>query len=364
MGSIFKRGRIWYIDITVEGKRLRKPVGTSKKVASLALADLEVKVARQQFDLDVPDGQLADLFEAYLGYSDTNNAPSTTLRYRQVIQNFVLFLRLHHSHISKVSELSLPTIEGYKRFRKSINPRTIELPDDFEYKVARNTKLASPKTINYELKTLKSIFRWGKKHGFCHTNPCEDVTLFKIQDAKTPRFLSRNECSQLLDYSSPKYYPVFYTFLNTGLRLGELINLQWGDINLKRRILTVRKKEDWKPKTGEREIPLNDGMIGLLRRMKPPRATLRDYIFTHEDGRKMGPKVRKALISTAVEADIPDLTKVHSLRHTFASQLVMSGIDLPTVQRLLGHSDIQTTMIYAHLAPEHLLDAVQKLEIS
>ena len=53
---------------------------------------------------------------------------------------------------------------------------------------------------------------------------------------------------------------------------------------------------------------------------------------------------------------------LHTFRHTFASHLIMSGVDLPTVQKLLGHKDIQTTMIYAHLAPEHLKHAVQKLE--
>ena len=57
-----------------------------------------------------------------------------------------------------------------------------------------------------------------------------------------------------------------------------------------------------------------------------------------------------------------DVTKIHTLRHTFASHLVMKGVDLPTVQKLLGHSDIQTTMIYSHLAQDHLNDAINKLD--
>ena len=67
------------------------------------------------------------------------------------------------------------------------------------------------------------------------------------------------------------------------------------------------------------------------------------------------------MIKIAKAAEIENLTKVHTLRHTFASHLVMSGVDLPTVSKLMGHSDIETTMIYAHLAPEHLADAVNKL---
>ncbi|MCK5127302.1 MAG: tyrosine-type recombinase/integrase [candidate division Zixibacteria bacterium] len=66
-------------------------------------------------------------------------------------------------------------------------------------------------------------------------------------------------------------------------------------------------------------------------------------------------------MNIAEKAGIKNLTKLHTLRHTFASHLVMKGVDLPTVVKLMGHSDIQTTMIYAHLAPDHLADAVEKL---
>ncbi len=67
------------------------------------------------------------------------------------------------------------------------------------------------------------------------------------------------------------------------------------------------------------------------------------------------------LIKITQKAEIDNFTQVHSLIHTFASHLIMNGVDLPTVQKLLGHSDIQTTMIYAHLAPNHLVESVNKL---
>ena len=72
-------------------------------------------------------------------------------------------------------------------------------------------------------------------------------------------------------------------------------------------------------------------------------------------------KLRKALIETAKRAGIDNLTKIHTLRHTFASHLVTKGDDLPTVKKLMGHTDIQTIMIYAHLAPDHLAEAVDRL---
>jgi integrase len=145
------------------------------------------------------------------------------------------------------------------------------------------------------------------------------------------------------------------------LRLGELLHLQWSDIDLERRKMAIRRKDFWIPKSGDREIPLNDGMIRLLKGMKPKKVLGQGFVFPGKDGGKMKTKLRKELIRIATAASISDLTKVHSLRHTFASQLVMKGVDLPTVQRLLGHTDIQTTMIYSHLAPDHLVEAVNKL---
>ncbi len=361
MGSIYKRAGVYYVNVMANGKRVRRRIGRSKRTAELVLKDLEVKITRQEFDLDVPDGTLEQAFSHYLDYSDTNHAPRTTLRYSQVIANFKFFLLLRHPNIERVSQLDLVTIEQYKKFRKDTDPRTLVLPDDFPIKIRPNAMAGSPKTINYELKTLKSIFTFARKRGLCRQNPLEDVTYFRIQEEAEPRFLTREECERLLGAADRKLHPIFYTFLNTGLRLGELINLQWRDVDLKRTILHVRKKGDWQPKAGERQVPLNEGMVKLLKGHKPKGAKDQQYVFPSVDGGKLKTKLRKALIKTAVAAGLEDVTKIHTRRHTFASHLVMSGVDLPSVKELLGHADIQTTMIYAHLAPDHLAGAVNKL---
>jgi len=125
----------------------------------------------------------------------------------------------------------------------------------------------------------------------------------------------------------------------------------------------VRKKDFWVPKAGEREVPLNDGMMAILEKMRPKNVNGDGFVFPGKDGEAMKRRLRKDLIRIAKKAEIENFTSVHSLRHTFASHLVMKGVDLPTVQKLLGHSDIQTTMIYSHLAPDHLVDAVNKLKL-
>ena len=100
----------------------------------------------------------------------------------------------------------------------------------------------------------------------------------------------------------------------------------------------------------------------LLEGMKKKKKKGINLVFNDGEGQAI-PKnrLRIQLISIAKKCGFADVTKIHSLRHTFASHLVMKGVDLPTVQKLMGHSDITTTMIYTHLAPDHLVDAVDKL---
>jgi len=147
------------------------------------------------------------------------------------------------------------------------------------------------------------------------------------------------------------------------MRKSELKYLDWSDIDFGRRKIKIRRKADWQPKTGEREVPMNDRLYELLMDMKEQNDSgLQSiYVFPHKDGGRIRMKLREKMIEIAKRAGIKDLTKPHTLRHTFASHLVMQGVDLPTVKKLMGHSDIQTTMIYAHLAADHLADAVNKL---
>jgi len=145
------------------------------------------------------------------------------------------------------------------------------------------------------------------------------------------------------------------------MRKGELENLEWSDIDFERRKIKIRVKDDWSPKTNEREIPINDGLLELLKHHRDKNKHSR-WVFHHKGERIEPNSLRKKLISVAKKSGIIGLTKIHTLRHTFASHLVMSGVDLPTVKKLMGHSDIETTMIYSHLADEHVDKAVERLK--
>ena len=343
MATLRKRkvkGQVTYFaDYYVNGKRVRKSLGTSKKIADLALKDIEVQIAKGELGFTPKDQTLIKVFEEFLKYSDTNHSPSTKKRYRAIINNLEAFLG-HYPYLSKISQL---------------NPKTFE-----DYKASRKQKGAANKTINIELQTIRAMFTLAIKWGYCKDNPTKGVSTMKEDNHIKPRFLSKKECRLLLENCGDELYPIFYTFLYTGMRKGELENLEWNDVDFDRKKIKIKVKDNWRPKTTEREIPINDSLLEVLRKHK--KQTQRGTYVFHQKGQRIEPnRLRKQLIRIAKTCEFADVTKIHTLRHTFASQLVMSGVDLPTVKKLMGHSDIQTTMIYSHLADEHVDKAVEKL---
>jgi len=370
MGTIYRRGRMYYVNFMYRGRRVRRKVGPSKDLADLVLKDMEIKICREQFDLVPPDALLEDLFAAFTSFSELNHAPTTALRYRQVIETFKIFLGIEYPHLTRVSQVGPELIEEFKRFRRTVDPREITGPGRGKVSAINYRRPGRGVTVNHEVGTLRRMFNFGRTRRMCGKNPCDGVPALKESDSPAPRFLTVAESEALVAHASDWFRPILITFLHTGLRKGELLNLWWTDIDLDRRLLRVGRKPGWTPKTREREVPLNQTMVDLLTTLRLARSGSSNrtpaspYVFPGPDGGILKRKLRGELIRTAERAGVPDMTRIHGLRHTFASHLVMAGVDLPTVQRLLGHADIQTTMVYAHLTADHVAKAVEKLNYS
>jgi integrase len=141
--------------------------------------------------------------------------------------------------------------------------------------------------------------------------------------------------------------------INTGLRKGELLSLQWHDINFDNKILTVDFQN---AKSGNtRHLPLNIKAFNELIQWQKLSGN-EGYVFKDRNNQPLKdfPSLWGEILD---EANIADF-RFHDLRHHFASKLVMASVDLNTVRELLGHSDLKMTLRYAHLAPEHKAAAV------
>ena len=144
------------------------------------------------------------------------------------------------------------------------------------------------------------------------------------------------------------------------MRRGELINLTWDDVDLEQNIIRIQDKPFWSPKTYERTIPINTTVESVLKGLQMRRTGI--FVFGRRGDKINDNVLRKKLITLAKRVGLPHITRIHDLRHTFASNLLMKNIDIPTVQALLGHKSWSTTLIYSHQTKEHTKRAVQRLE--
>ena len=142
------------------------------------------------------------------------------------------------------------------------------------------------------------------------------------------------------------------------MRIGELVNLEWDDINIEKRIIHIRIKDFWTPKgKEEREIPIHDVVLYILNGM----AQESQWVFTKADRQKVNiHSLEERFKRQLRRLGIANAT-LHTWRHTFASYIVMQTGNIRAVQKLLGHKSIKTTEIYSHLSERHLHQVVQGL---
>jgi integrase len=141
------------------------------------------------------------------------------------------------------------------------------------------------------------------------------------------------------------------------MRQGEIFKLRWVDVDSVNKLITVRDSKNKEP----RRIPMNPTLTKLLQEIKIDAHG--PYVFSHQVGKEHKPykTIRKPWLKALEKAKITDF-RFHDLRHTFASRLVMAGVDLVTVKELLGHKSIDMTMRYSHLSQDHKRKAVEILD--
>ena len=182
-------------------------------------------------------------------------------------------------------------------------------------------------------------------------NPARKVRLLRENNSRI-RYLTPEESKHLLEACPNHLRPMVVVALNTGMRRGEIFNLEWNHIDFNQEIIYILDS-----KSGEkREVPMNEAVQKALLNLKEVVSSR--YVFPGKKGRYT--TVKTAFHSTLRRARIENF-RFHDLRHTFASNLIMRGINLKTVQELLGHKTFTMTLRYAHLSPDHKKAAVDIL---
>ena len=213
----------------------------------------------------------------------------------------------------------------------------------------------SPATRNRHLTMLSAMFNKGKKWGLTTDNPCDGIGRLRENGART-RFLDQKEIHNLLEFASDTLKPILITALYTGMRRGEILNLKWPDVDFKNRIITVQESKSGK----KRMLQMTNTLCETLKVL--PTRFQKGYVFPSpvKEGQPLY-DFKRQFRNAVKKAGVDDF-RFHDLRHTFASHLVMSGVDLMTVKEQLGHTTLTMTMRYSHLAPDHRMRAIKILD--
>jgi integrase len=250
----------------------------------------------------------------------------------------------------------------------------------------------SPKTVNRDVAALMAVFSHAVRIGVIEESPLARWKQMKVDMRSKVRFLSDEENGLLRDYLddreskaraerqnyriwlaarkkellpeiiedqySDHIYPLILLAINTGCRPEELLILEWKDVDLVHKSLTVHGETAKSGRT--RHIPLSTEARSVFERWsRSPGLKKKGLVFPGKLGQKMDRLPRA--ITRAISASKIEDFRPYDFRHTFASRLALAGVDLNTIRELLGHEDISTTLIYAHLTHDHRKEAISNV---
>jgi integrase/recombinase XerD len=266
---------------------------------------------------------------------------NTITAYLRDLEQYRLYLEKSYE-ITKIQHIERKHIET---FLKSLHKKDL-----------------STKSLSRKLTAIKGFHQFLLIENEINTNVAYDIESPKVEKT-LPQVLSVQEVIHIIeavkgtDPLAIRNQALLELIYGSGLRVSELLDLKISDIHLLEGYVRVLGKGN-----KEREVPLGDMSIQALRLyLTKSRNQLTmnniDYLFLNQDGKRLSRQgffkiLRKIAKTAGIDRDISP----HTLRHSFATHLLEAGVDLRTLQELLGHEDIQTTQIYTHISQKHLKD--------
>lgn len=332
MARIFKIGKTYYIDVTVDGRRVRRSLGLKNKAAAeAARARIELAVAQGKPPFTDADQKLRDLIDVYIPYCKARNTSKTVSLKKTYLGRFLEF-------VGNV---------GLKRIKRA----------DIENYVSHRVKSGNNPAVNRELTTLKHFFNFAIQKEIIEKNPVQGVK--RLTENRRPiKLLSDKELADYFDYcqkNDPLLYDLSAVAYNTGLRRGDIVKIMGTDVNVERRILTVAVSK----RRGELMlyVPLNEKALEVLARRKADNG--KGYLFPSRNGAHIVDFKKR--FERAKEATGVDF-RFMEFRHNCATALLAAGADIYTVKEILGHSNLTTTERYLKLVDERKRAALDKLD--
>ncbi len=293
---------------------------------------------------------------------------------RQYLNNFLQNINVNNSGSKSTILAYRKDIERLFDFLETININDlnkVEKKDIYDYITAlRSGELTDgliikDKTYSRNLSSIKSFFKYLRVNDVIDNNPTSSIRI-KIKNNSIPEFLTFEQISKLLnsfdinDEIELRNRLLIEVIYATGLRVSELVNIKLKDFNFKgNELKTIGKGNK------ERYVFIYDGLIDLIKlylnTYHKNYNSGSDYLFVNQKGNVISTRyVQLMLKDAALKANINLNVYPHMIRHTFATHLLDNGLDLRTVQELLGHKNLSTTQIYTHVSVDRLKKVVSE----
>jgi integrase len=255
---------------------------------------------------------------------------------------------------------SFAKLQPYFTGRRIVDLKRHEIRAYIAHRQTEGVKLS---TVRRELRLFCAAINFVKIEFDLDTLPNPVSKLSLSTGEPRVRWISRHEAASLIqeaERAKRPHLPVFIRLaLNTGCRRGELLNLEWDRVDMEHQKILLEARHTKARK--RRTVPLNDDALHALKRIQEwqhEHGLVTPWVFGWEKGKIT--TIKTSWTTALKRSGIKDF-RVHDLRHTFASWLVMQGESIYVVKELLGHASVTQTEIYAHLAPSQTREAVQRL---
>lgn len=283
--------------------------------------------------------------------------PARTLTFGQLVQRFLDDYRSRAGRVDFYRERS----RAWLRHIPAGTPIAVLTVLHVDTLKRARSRKVGPSTVRKDLVSLSTLFRWAIARGYAKENPASPEKVTRPSEPKQDRgYLTDEQERALVACCPPWLSQVVRWAIGTGMDRREVVTLSWAAVD--ERIGVVHAPRG---KTGtDRRIPINATLRSILagtRRVRSIHGGGR--VFLDDQGQPLSTErvkttLRRAYDRAGVEVKAP----FKIFRHTFASRLVMAGVDAPTIARLLGHTTLAVTDAYMHMSPGHLHNAMERLE--
>lgn len=277
--------------------------------------------------------------------------PKSYVKYKGIVGQFSIFVK--NCEIEYLHEFN--NNHATKFFSELVKERTTEQGEIVE---------PSSETVNFYIQTIRAFFNLEMQKRRIKGNPFDGVNYLRVERQIRDYYTETELRSFFAQEMDSQMRNIFTVFLHAGLRYGELANLKVSSIDLKNNIMSIRSSGDFQTKTfkSQRDIPLNETLIKLFTEILKNRNP-EEYVFTTKHNNRVSQKeLLRYCKAIGEKAGIKNRIYLHKFRHTFATQLSLKGCRVEAINKLLGHANIQDTMIYTHLESGRLHKEIRILD--